>query len=363
MMRPLFAESLATFGLTFLVFPLSWLLRAGLGYDDAEFAVGATMFYAAHVINDPHFSVTYLLFYKDLRQRLLGSAWKRPQRARYAFAGVIVPVVLLSWAGFSLVARSAQTLGFMAQLMFLLVGFHYAKQGFGILTVLSGRRGVRFSHVERRIVLAHCYAAWAFAWANPAKAAGNFEEKGVVYWAPSHPRWFELATGAVLAASTLWLAKMLYAKWRREGPLPIVPLAAFLTTIWLWTVYTRLDPLVQYVIPALHSLQYLYFVWLMTKNEAAALEGPPAFGPPVRTRLLALSITALMLGWVLFRGGPQVCDALWRSGTHSQGTESAFGHTPFFAAFTIIVNIHHYFMDSVLWRRENPQTRHLYATR
>ena len=40
-------------------------------------------------------------------------------------------------------------------------------------------------------------------------------------------------------------------------------------------------------------------------------------------------------------------------------TRAALGATPYFAAFFAFVNIHHYFMDHVIWRRENPETRHL----
>jgi hypothetical protein len=29
------------------------------------------------------------------------------------------------------------------------------------------------------------------------------------------------------------------------------------------------------------------------------------------------------------------------------------------AASYVVVNIHHYFMDSVIWRRENPDMRYL----
>ena len=40
--------------------------------------------------------------------------------------------------------------------------------------------------------------------------------------------------------------------------------------------------------------------------------------------------------------------------------EMAFvGPTPFLAAFVAIVNVHHYFMDWVIWRRETPETRYL----
>jgi hypothetical protein len=350
-------ELLATGGLTLALFPLAWFLRSGLGLEESELLVGFAMFHAASFMNDPHFAVTYLLFYKDLRARALGSAWSAAQRARYVVAGFIVPAVLVAWAAYALIARSAQALGFMAQLMFLLVGWHYAKQGFGVLTVLSARRGVQFAARERSVILAHCYCAWAFAFANPSRAAGTFEEKGVVYWAPARPEWLELASGTALALSTLALAFVLAAKWRRQGALPFTPLAGFLVTIWFWTIYTTIDPLVRYVIPALHSLQYIYFVWLMKRNEARA--GEALFGPPVRTRLAMLALSALILGWALFRGVPNLLDTSVASAWGSERAARSLGSTPFFAAFFVVVNLHHYFMDHVIWRRDNPDTRYL----
>ena len=35
------------------------------------------------------------------------------------------------------------------------------------------------------------------------------------------------------------------------------------------------------------------------------------------------------------------------------------GPTPYFAALFAVVNIHHYFMDFVIWRKDNPRTRYL----
>ncbi len=351
-------EWLAVGGATLFLFPLSWLLRSVLGLDDAELAVGFVMFHAAHVINDPHFSVTYLLFYKDVRNRALGAEHSMAQRVRYVIAGLAVPLSLATWAAWSLATGSAQGIGWMAQLMFLLVGWHYAKQAFGVLTVLSARRGVRFSAQERAVTLAHCFAAWAFAWASPARAAGEFEEKGVVYWGPPHPLWLEWLTGALFGLSALALGVVLARKWRSEGRLPVTPLLGFVITIWFWTIYTAIDPLVRYVIPALHSIQYMYFVWLMARNEARANEGPPAFGPPVGTRVGMLALSAVVLGWVMFRGAPSVLDASFTLGVTPQ--RASLGDTPFFAAVFVIINIHHYFMDHVIWRRENPATRYLY---
>jgi hypothetical protein len=70
------AEFLLVGGLTPFLYPLSWLLRKTLGLDASDLAIGFTTFYAAYVINDPHFAVTYLLFYKDGKARAFGSSFE-----------------------------------------------------------------------------------------------------------------------------------------------------------------------------------------------------------------------------------------------------------------------------------------------
>ncbi len=361
--RARFVELLLAGGSTFFLFPLAWLLRRSFGLDASEYAFGFMTFYGAYVINDPHFAVTYLLFYKDVRGRALDPAVDRAQRIRYVVAGFVVPAALVAWAIVAITSHSAQALGWMIQLMFLLVGWHYVKQGFGAFTVLSARRGERVTPRERAVLLAHCYAGWAFAWANPATVAGMFEEKGIVYWTPAHPRALELMTGAALALSTIALVAVLVAKWIRERRmLPIGPLSVMLVTVWSWSIYSSVDPLMRYVIPALHSIQYLFFVALMKRNEARANEGPPSFGRPVAVRLGALAITAVGLGWILFRGAPTFLDGMLVPHARHGSAPDALGETPYFAALFVLVNIHHYFMDSVIWRRENPETRWLTAT-
>src|SRR5262245_60758995 len=91
-------EFLLVGGATLVLFPLVWLLRKSVGLDSSELAVGFLTFHAAFLINDPHFAVTYLLFYKDAKNRALGRVFVPMQRARYIVAGLVVPLVLLGWA-------------------------------------------------------------------------------------------------------------------------------------------------------------------------------------------------------------------------------------------------------------------------
>jgi hypothetical protein len=353
------AELWVTGGASLVLLPLCWLLQRVLGLDDAELAVGFTTFYAAHVINDPHFAVTYLLFYRNVRGRLWSSEYSRAQRLRYTIAGFAAPLALLVWAVTALAMQSARSLGWMTQLMFLLVGWHYVKQGFGVVTVLSARRGTSYGLGERRALLAHAFAGWAYAWASPFDAGRTVEEKGVIFTTLAHPGWVEPLSRIVFFASIAPLALLLLRKWRREGAPPVAPLVGFLASVWLWTVYSGIDPLFMYLIPALHSLQYLYFVWLMKRNQARAHEGPPSFGRPAIVVLGAWGVGSILLGALLFHLLPSALDGALVDRRAARFSD--LGATPYFAALFTVVNLHHYFMDAVLWRRDNPETRYLRA--
>ncbi len=347
------AEFLLVGGATLVLLPLAWLYQEAVGLDSSEYTVSFVAFYAAYIINDPHFAVTYLLFYRDAKNRLLGDVFGPVQRLRYLVAGVVVPIALIAWSVYAISTATAQTLGLMMQLMFFLVGWHYVKQGFGVLSVLSLRRGVGFSSLERRVILAHCFLAWAYAWSTPADFGNQYEESGVVYSSIAHPEGLETVTQALFFASTAGLVWVLAFKWYRERRLPpLAPLSGLLITVWLWTVYSDLDPLLAYVIPALHSIQYLYFVWLLRRNRTRQLVGE--FGT-VGKRHLVFAAATLALAFAIFHGIPEILD----DNFVMKDELAPLGPTPYLAAIVTAVNIHHYFMDFVIWRRDNPDTRFL----
>jgi hypothetical protein len=74
--------------------------------------------------------------------------------------------------------------------------------------------------------------------------------------------------------------------------------------------------------------------------------------------LLALVVASLALGWFFFHIGPTIFDTLIGSRLATKEYDP-IGPTPCFAALFAFVNIHHYCMDAVIWRRENPETRYL----
>ncbi len=348
------AEFLAVGGLTPFVFAASYALRRWLGLDAAEYGVGFVFFYAAYAINDPHFTVTYLLFYRGAREKAFGAGVPSAHRARYLLAGVVVPLALLAWATTALSSNSPRALAGIIQTMFFLVGWHYVKQGFGVMNVLAVRRGVRLLRHERFAFLAHCYAGWAYAWANPPDPGTLVEEKGVVYTTLAHGPALDRVTRAAFVATILPVAWVLVRR-RHELRALMTPALALLVSVWSWTVYSSIDPLVRYVTPALHSVQYLYVVWLARSAEARDREGPPLFDRPVAVKVGVLFAAAVALGILAFHAGPSAFDGLLvrPAGVHP------LGPTPYFAAIYACVNIHHYFMDFALWRRGSPEMTYL----
>jgi hypothetical protein len=99
----------------------------------------------------------------------------------------------------------------------------------------------------------------------------------------------------------------------------------------------------------------------MKRNEAIAEEGPPHFGRPVGVRLALLLLSAIGLSVLLFHALPGFFDAAVAARWQTKGADIPLGETPFVAAFFVFLNVHHYFMDFVVWRRDNPDTRHLRA--
>src|SRR4051794_12756372 len=110
------------------------LLLLPKGITSAQLAVLITVLMTA--INQPHFAHSYQMFYRNYRDKAFGS-FAPSLRLRYVFAGLVVPVLLIAFLAGTALTGNVRALAFGANLMFLTVGWHYVKQGYGILMVDS----------------------------------------------------------------------------------------------------------------------------------------------------------------------------------------------------------------------------------
>ena len=123
-------------------------------------------------------------------------------------------------------------------------------------------------------------------------------------------------------------------------------------------------PALAALIPALHALQYLVLVWRYQINLESAL--PLTTQPQLPPRRPWISPQGLRVGSFVFRGILLGVIGFWALPTALNMAvpydHGRYGDHLFFFILYIFINIHHYFLDNAMWRKENPHTLvHLFA--
>lgn len=329
--------------------------------------VAATALLLANVLNHPHFANSYQIFYRNFRRKLLGPDYGPVLRLRYFVAGLLVPAALIGFFAVSLQRGDARMLGLGGNLMLFLVGWHYVKQGYGMLIVDSVLKRRFFAPHEKKILLANAYACWILYWLLANWLVSEHALQGLTYYSFAVPAGLVYAAMAAAGATGAAALAVLARKCAKEGAkAPINGVVAYLVTLYLWVLFGRLDPLLLLLVPAFHSLQYLVVVWRFQLNyessRADAAERPgegrlARFAPPTAALRFAAFVTiGVALGYVSFWGAPGWLASL------VPYDQDVFGASLYLFVFWIFINVHHYFLDNVMWRRENPDTgRYLFA--
>ncbi len=329
--------------------------------DTVSPTVSTLMLTLAILINFPHFAHSYQIFYQNFLHKSFQQNGNRMLQIRYIVAGIIVPSTLIIFFATSVLMNDSQMLGFAGNIMLFLVGWHYVKQGYGMLMLDSILKERYFSDFEKKTLLVNAYVCWGFFWllTNWTISEENF--LGLKYVMLTIPTWIIYAGGLITAISTGIISFVLIQKTIRDGKnLPFNGTVAYFTSLYVWLAL-RLDPFFLILIPACHSLQYLIVVWRYQLNVAhhssltttGTDQGVLASIFPSRTlwKFTTFVVTGIILGYVGFGSLPQLLDS------SINYNHAVFGETMFLFIFLIFINIHHYFIDNVIWRRENPDTR------
>ena len=345
-------------GVSFLLFPIVVLLPQ----QELAPAFAATALAAAHAINHPHFAFSYQIFYEGFLGKAFGAESERSLRARYVFAGIVVPLALVAFFAAALLSGDARTLGQAGNVMSFLVGWHYVKQGYGMLMVDAALKRQYFDAVEKRVLLVNCYALWALSWLSINSAVS---ERGL--WGLQHYT-FDVPTPvlgvAVVAAVTtsVMTLTVFVTRWRANGGrLPVNGVAAYVVSLYLWQLMMNWNLLWLLMVPALHSLQYMVVTSRYRTNRLKdapdAQESPRLrlmqrlFARRYRMRFCAFLLLGLAFGYAGFWGVPEFLQKV------VPYDHAVFGPTAFLFVFWIFINVHHYFLDNVMWRSSNPDIR------
>jgi hypothetical protein len=344
-------------GSSLLLLPVIALLPEMDHYASAS----AAMLLVAHLVNHPHFAHSYQIFYRGFRHKALTPALGRDMQARYLFAGLVAPALLASFFLYGIVAADVRLLGYAANLMALAVGWHYVKQGYGMLMVDAALKRRFFTEDTKKVLLVNCYVVWTASWIGFNAVASEQSLWGLSYYtfAILEPIAFAATCAAALTGAASLCVLGLH--WRRAGSLPVNGVIAYFVSLYAWLMFVAIHPVWALMVPALHSLQYLVVVYryqLNFETRQLATDGYKAdsilrkqFGANPLPHLAIFFITAAVLGFVGFWGLPSIADLVvpydW----------VALPGTLFLFVFWIFINVHHYLMDNVMWRRGNPDTR------
>ena len=345
-------------GASFLLLPILLLLPE----KELQPGFAAAALLIAHVVNHPHFAVSYQIFYRGFRGKAFGGA-DAGLRARYVIAGIVVPVALAAFLAWAIAAGNARVLGLGANAMGFLVGWHYVKQGYGMLMVDAALKRRFFTAAQKRVLLVNAYAVWALTWLLVNAALAERTLWGIAYVSIPLPAPVLGAAGAVAFATTAATIGVFVQAWRTGAGLPMNGVVAYLVSLYLWMVFVRINALWLAIVPALHSLQYLvvagrYQVNRTRAETPAAADEPAATGPVARVlrtrfarRIAGIAALAVALGFLGFWGVPIVAAAF------VPYDEAALGTTMFLFASWVFINVHHSFLDSVMWRSKNPDVK------
>jgi hypothetical protein len=413
------------------------------------------VYYVSFFVNYPHFAASYQLIYSDARPGFRdvrgtgGTGGNRKFALKLWWAGVVVPLLLIAFFMVSLAVGSATAMGWLVNVMFLTVGWHYVKQIFGCFVVLSSVRRVYYSALERRSVLAALYALWFASWVAANQSSGRQDYYGIGYTTAALPHWTVLVTRTLLVGTAVVAVAVISLKALRQGKRPPASALVAVVSVYAWLMPGTTTPMYVLIVPAFHSLQYLLFVLAYKRNHVVATNGldvedlHPVDQPPsvdrARSRRSTLTVIAyaaflvlpaavlvytyakgvvgaldvtlrstfvpfsavsgttwvatgvavvlllaflvganafvarsayasfaaffvgaVVLGAVMFGLAPTALDVLNANHALPAGLSydsAVFGTTLYLFFFTVFVNIHHYFIDNVIWKRDNPFVR------
>lgn len=320
-------------------------------------AAAVSALWLTNVINHPHFAHSYQIFYRNFPQKLSGDAYPANLRARYWFSGVIAPVVLAVFLAGAFLAGRPDMLALAALLMFFLVGWHYVKQGYGMAMVDAVLKKRFFNEREKQALLINAYATWLFAWIfiNRTIAERKFLGLDIPVFPIPDALFFLSAAAAI--ATLGWLCFVLFCGLARgDKQYPINGLIAYVTSLYPWLFFREVNPIYFAFVPAFHSLQYLTVVWRYELNANGA--SPESASKKPIWRLIKFYMLGAGLGAAGFWAAPLLLTDMVAYDT------ALLGASAFMFVFWTFINVHHYLMDNVMWRKGNPDVaKHLFGAK
>ena len=300
------------------------------------------------LINGPHFMASYKQLYQ-----------KRQALSQHWFVAIVVPMVLVLFIPFAAWQSYQQpdsltVYGVLVMTLApLLLAWHYTGQAWGMTSCFAFLGGLSMTPTERLmirsglrvLVVYHLLVWWWASWSTNGAISEMVNFLGI------DP---EVADGllkamltacrvALFAAFAVGLVGFRNLSKREQKTIPIrcwLPWVA----IFGWYLMYGLYPATFVLLQIFHAIQYLIFPMRVEINQYGAKSGG------------SHRVRHIILYYLLLVGLAAVAFVLLPVAEEISRNERGW---PFqltiFIAFAI--NVHHYFIDSIIWKIRNPEVR------
>ncbi len=293
--------------------------------------------YLRIVIEYPHLFASYRLAYAPGKGLVRSHPWTM----------IAAPVVLVLLAVFCILARDISLLGSVAagwaeallsssiHLVFLGFGWHRLRQVWGCMVIYARYDDFPIGHSQRRATNVFLMAMWIFGYLTMMHSQNTFNFFGITVAALYFPDWVMHLAACVFALSGIYfLFEVFIRNAYVHRRLPTLNFMMPITALIFWWAALSLEPaFFFYLAPTFHALQYMNVVWAVDKGTWA------------RRGLTFLGLAGLGL---LIERMPQIVPALPKE-------------TAVIAVAYIGLSLHHYLLDSVIWKSSGEAWRKLAA--
>lgn len=318
-------------GLSLIVFvPLLLSGRTDL----VMIGAGAQAWLAA-TINMPHFMASYRIVYRS-KEMILKHKW----------ASIFVPAILVVYSALALyVAQDSPAL--VIVLVAVSSGYlawHYTGQVWGMFASFSYLAGVKIEKSERLLIRTglRILLAWQVTWflytqlRDPTRVQPLYQLVSI-------------GAGVAFILGLIGIGKIRL----RTGKFPPAQALVAWTALFVWYAVMARDPKALFWIQIAHALQYLAFPIRVEVNRASAFAGhePETSHAGFVRHMVFYGAGLLAMSLLISRFVPASAMSV---------VGNVFGEDSSRAApilLLMIINIHHYFTDGVIWKISNPEVR------
>lgn len=289
------------------------------------------------VLNWPHFAATSYRLYRS-----------RETTSQYPVTAFVVPVIV--GLGAVLALMGPDTVGpWFIKAFWLWSPYHFSGQTIGLTILYARRAGFDVTPFLRWALTWFVYANCLQFQARSEQAGGGFTFGEIFVPPMGIPGWMVDLTGFGGVVMGILLLVAAIDAVRRSGaslpPILIIPALAQLTWFGL-SVGTWETPSYFEFVNLFHSVQYLFVAWFMQMRERQVAAGREGSASMLLRETAIWGAGIFVIGVLMFRLSGEVVAVLF-------GVPALTGIAIMTAAF----QLHHFFVDGVIWKLRNPAVR------